>query len=224
MTPDQRLLAYIDNELSPQERARFESDMAIDERLAGEVAKHRGLSARIAAASALVATERPAARPKIVATSTGDTRGQRFGWLGLAGMAASLAVGVALGGLFWPEQGPLANRGGVLTANGDLDRVLTTALAAQNGPIKVGLTFKTKAGHYCRTFQSEPDRLAGVACRDQDHWLARTVTAVSPAPAGAPPTAVTAIPPVVQASVDATIDGAPMDASAERAARDGGWK
>jgi anti-sigma factor RsiW len=217
MTPDQRLLAYIDNELTPDERSLFEADLATDDRLADEVAKHRGLSARIAAAYAPATTERPPARPMIAAGAAIGAGGHRFGWLELAGMAAALAVGVTAGALFWPQPGPLATRGGVLTANGDLDKALTTALAAQGGPIKVGLTFKTKTGHYCRTFQSAPDRLAGVACRDQGHWLARTVTALSP-PVD------TAIPPAVQASVDAIIDGAPMDAPAERAARDRGWK
>lgn len=225
MTPDQRLLAYIDNELPPDERRLFEADMAADERLAGEVAKHRDLSARIAAAYAPAMSEHPPARLKIAAAAANDTGRRRFGWLELAGMAAALVVGVTAGGLFWPEQGPLATRGGALIARGDLDKALTTALAAQQGPIKIGLTFKTKAGHYCRTFQSAPDRLAGVACRDQDHWLARTVTAFSP-PAKAPAfqTAGADIPPAVLASVDATIDGAAMDAPAERAARDRGWK
>lgn len=225
MTPDQRLLAYIDNELTPDERSLFEADLAADDRLAGEVAKHRGLSARIAAAYAPVATESPPARLKIAAGAAILAGGHRFGWLELAGLAAALAVGVTAGALFWPEPGALVTRGGVLIARGDLDKILTTALAAQGGPIKVGLTFKTKAGHYCRTFQSAPDRLAGVACRDQGHWLTRTVTALSPPPATpAGPAADTAIPPAVQASVDAIIDGTPMDASAERATRDRGWK
>ena len=52
MTLDERLLAYVDGELTGEELVKFEAEMAADPRLRDEVDKHRGLNARLAAARA----------------------------------------------------------------------------------------------------------------------------------------------------------------------------
>jgi hypothetical protein len=115
----------------------------------------------------------------------------------------------------------MADRG--LEARGDLERALATQLAADPGVVKVGLTLKTTDGRYCRTFQSTPDRLAGLACREGDDWRIRTLTAWTPPPPAAYRQAASATPPEVLAAVDA-LAAEPLDAPAERAARDHGWK
>jgi hypothetical protein len=112
---------------------------------------------------------------------------------------------------------------GGLAARGDVARALTTGLAADQGPVKVGLTLKTADGRYCRTFQSAPDHLAGLACREGDGWRVRTLAAFAPAPAGAYRQAASDTPPEVLAAVDA-LASEPLDAAAERAARDRGWR
>jgi hypothetical protein len=141
-------------------------------------------------------------------------------------MAACLLVGVLAGRALYPDQGPLATRGGALVARGGLEKALTTQLASQGGGvIKVGLTFKDHDGAWCRTFESAPDRLAGLACRADGRWVARTTSVWTPAAAGPEyRTAGSDTPPAVLAAVDAAIAGAPLDAAAERSARDGGWK
>ena len=239
MTADERLIAYLDNELSVDERALFEADMAKDEWLASEVAKHRGLAARIASAHALALDEPAPSKLKMIGVAGSDRRRGRFSGAGhWIAMAACLVLGMSAGLAYWPLQGvvqppapvaggPLAlGKGGVLTAQGDLDKALTTQLGAQAGPISVSLTFKGRNGRYCRTFQSIPDHLAGVACREaDDHWVAQTTARFMPtAPTADYKTAGSDIPPVILASVEALKAEDPLDAPAERAARDAGWK
>ncbi|HEV2531871.1 MAG TPA: anti-sigma factor, partial [Phenylobacterium sp.] len=140
-----------------------------------------------------------------------------------AAIAASLVVGLVAGRMVLPEQGPLVSANGDLVARGQLASALSTQLAAQPGVVKVGLTLKTADGRYCRTFQSATDRLAGLACRQDGRWVARTVTAWTPAAQGAYRTAGADTPPEVLAAVDA-LAGQPLDATAERVARDKGWR
>jgi hypothetical protein len=102
---------------------------------------------------------------------------------------------------------------------------LTTQLASQTGPIKLGLTFRTAAGRYCRTFQIAADRLAGLACREPGGWTLQATARMAPEQAQAEyRTAGSDTPGAVLAAVDGLIAGDPLDAAAERAARDSGWK
>jgi hypothetical protein len=102
---------------------------------------------------------------------------------------------------------------------------LTSQLASQTGPIKLGLTFRTAAGRYCRTFQSPADRLAGLACREPGGWTLQATARMAPEQVqGEYRTAGSDTAGAVLAAVDGLIAGAPLDAAAERAARDSGWK
>jgi hypothetical protein len=229
MTPDderlERLIAYVDGELGAEEAARFEAHMAADPVLAAEVARHKVLASKVGGAYAPVLDEPIPPQLLTVAAAANDRGGRpRNGLMPWAGMAAALAMGVLAGRAVWPSEGPLAARHGVLVAQGGLEEALTTQLAAQPGAVRVGVSFKTADGRYCRTFESGADRLAGLACRDDGRWVAHTVTAWKPAPATAYRKAGSDIPPEVLASLDALISGAPLDAAAERAARDKGWR
>jgi hypothetical protein len=228
MTLDERLLAYVDGELSGEELKLFEAEIAADPRLKDEVEKHRGLAARLATAYAPVLDEKVPGRLKAAARARtpGAKRGMGLPqWAAMAAcLVAGVAAGVAGGRYAWPEQGAVTARDGVLSASGALETALTTQLASQAGPVKVGLSFKTATGRYCRTFESAADRLAGLACREPDGWAIQTTTVVSPKATPAYRTAASATPPAVLAAVDGLIAGVPLDAAAERAARDKGWK
>jgi hypothetical protein len=113
---------------------------------------------------------------------------------------------------------------GQIVAQGALARALDGQLAADQGAIRIGISFKTADGRYCRTFQSAPDRLAGLACRGDGRWIVRTVTASAPTAEAAYRTAGDETPPEVLAAVDQALAGEPLDAKAERAARDHGWR
>ena len=229
MTPDQkfreRIIAFVDGELAPAERAGFEAELAADPALAADVARHRALAARVGAAYAPVLDEAIPPQLLAVAAAANDRVvrpgvGRLTPW---AVIAASLAVGVIVGRLAVPEQAPLVARDGALVAHGQLASALSTKLAAEPGVVKVGLTLKTPDGGYCRTFQSAADHLAGLACRQDGQWVARTVTAWRRTAESAYRTAGSDTPPEVLAAVDG-LGGQPLDAVAERAARDRGWR
>jgi hypothetical protein len=225
MSREETLIAYVDGELDAAERARFEREIAADAELARTVERHRLLAARLAGAYAPVLDEPVPAPLMAVATAANDRGTDRARSLApWAAVAAALVVGVLVGRAVWPAGGPIAATAQGLEARGGLAQALTARLAADAGPVKVGLTLKTADGGYCRTFQSAPDRLAGLACRAGDRWRVRTLTAwAPPAAAAAYRQAGSDTPPEVLAAVDA-LAAQPLDAPAERAARDHGWR
>lgn len=220
----ERLIAYVDGELSAQDRAAFEADIARDPALAREAARHRALAQDVTAAYAPVLDEPLPPQLLAVAGAANDRgrpgRGRLLPW---AAMAASLVVGVLAGRAVWPQPGALIAKDGGLEARGRLAAALTTQLASQPGVVKVGLSVKADDGRYCRTFQSALDGLAGLACRRDGRWVARTVTTWRPGAESPYRTAGSETPPEILAAVDA-LNGEPLDATAERAARDRGWR
>lgn len=221
MSREERLIAYVDGELSAAERVTFEAELAADPRLAAQVEQQRRLRERIAAAYAPVIEEPLPDRLLMAALAANDRRGFRpMHW---AAVAASLVAGVLVGLAAPDDRGGLTVRDGVVTARADLAEALDERLASETAPIRVGLSFRDAQGAYCRTFQSAPDRVAGVACREDGRWVARTTTAWSARHTPEYRTAGADIPPAVLASVDEMIAGDPLDAAAERAARARNW-
>jgi len=224
MTADERLIAYVDGELGAQDRAAFEAEMASDPALAAKVARHRRLAGQVFGAYAPVLAEPVPPQLVALASAANDGAPRRLGLPQWAAMAACLVVGVLGGRAFWPDNAPLASRGGQLFARGALAKALTTQLASEPGAVRIGLSFRSGDGRYCRTFASASDRLAGLACRQGGSWVAQVATAWSPQASADYRTAASATPPAVLAAVDAMIAGEALDARAERAARDQGWK
>lgn len=226
MTRDERLVAYADGELSGEQLAQFEAELAADPGLAQAVEGHRALARRLSAAYAPVLDEPVPSRLTSAVRQQPVARRGPPQWAAMAAcLVAGVAAGVGLARFSGPQPGPLLARDGVLTAAGPLETALTAQLAAQTGPIKLGLTFKTSAGRYCRTFQSPEDRLAGLACREPGGWTLQATARMAPQQAqGEYRTAGSETPGAVLAAVDSLIAGAPLDAAAERAARDSGWK
>lgn len=224
MDRDQRVGAYVDGELAPDERLRFEAEMAADPDLARQVDRQTGLRARLAAAFDPVLAEPMPAALERAARKTAPARLRLPCSPQTAGtIAACLVAGVLLGRATLPG-GPVRTEAGALVARGALAQTLDQGLAADAGPIRVGLSFRTAEGDYCRTFQSAQDRLAGLACNRNGRWVAETLAAWRPEGAGAYRTASAETPPEVLAAVDRLIAGDPLDAGAEAAARKRGWR
>ena len=221
--PTERLIAYLDGELDPQARAAFEAAMAADPELAARVEAHRELGASLSAAFDPVLAEPVPLRLTLAAQAANDPAPSRFRAPQWAAMAACLVAGVLVGRLALTDRGPLTQTAGGLAARGELAQALSTGLAADAGPIRVGLTFRDQQGRYCRTFQSRPDALAGLACRQDGRWAMRATAAWAPAQSPDYRTAGSETPPAILAAVDQLRAGDPLDAPAERAARDGGW-
>jgi anti-sigma factor RsiW len=153
-------------------------------------------------------------------------------WVETGAMAASLVAGAVIAYVVMnsPSAERIGTRGGELVAQGDLEQALSNQLAGdQSGdaPVQIGVSFKSKAGDHCRTFVvREQSPLGGLACRQGDAWRVQVVAAAnaSAGEGGGYRPASADMPAAVITVVEQQINGEPLDASAEAAARSRGWK
>lgn len=252
MTPidDDILQAYVDGELDASDAARIEAALAHDAVLARRVEQVRAVRAQLRAAfdpvldepvparlsallqppSAQAAT--PATSPVMPAGGHGATRrrtAHRRWFVPGAALAASVAL-LAVALWWWQPGGDLVRvQGGQSFAAGALTHALDEALASEpkaNAPVAIGLSFRSSDGHICRTFVLRtPPARAGLACHESAGWALPVLSAVAlPQDGGELRQAASALPPEVQAAVDARLRGNVFDAPQERAARDAGWR
>lgn len=230
MTEDPDFYAWLDGELAEPEASAMAAKIAADPELAAFAAQHRALGVRLQASFAAVSDApvpprlEAAARPRPAeVVDLAAARARRRGW-GLAGLAvaASLAFGVVLGGslrggddLFRDRQGELAATGPLAAA---LDRQL--ASAGDQAGIRIGLTFKDRAGRYCRTFSAGAQ--SGLACRSGDDWRIEGV--VRGAADSTDYRMAAGSDPALGALVDSWIAGDPLDADEEAKLVARGWR
>ncbi|OHC43953.1 MAG: hypothetical protein A2211_15685 [Rhodanobacter sp. RIFOXYA1_FULL_67_6] len=248
---DDTLQAYVDGELDAASAARIDAALAHDAVLARRAQQALDLRAQVRAAfdpvldepvparlSALL--QPPSAQTAIPAvpqvmpaggrgTGTTRRRATRRWLVPGAALAASVAL-LAVALWWWQPGGDLVRmQGGQSFAAGDLTRALDETLASEpkaNAPVAIGLSFRSTDGRICRTFvlRSPPAR-AGLACRSDAGWALPVLSAVAtPEGGGELRQAASALPPAVQAAVDARLRGNVFDARQERAARDAGWR
>jgi hypothetical protein len=245
---EETLMAYADNELDSQTRSAVEAAMANDPEIARRIAQHKALRGRLKATFDKVLDEPPPQR--LVDTARGvpavrregnviplrRKRSERTAWPQWATMAASLVIGVIIGQVLLraPTSGaPVVSRNGQVLANGTLAQALSDQLASTqtpDAPVKIGVSFKSKTGEYCRTFAMHaPTTLAGLACRDHSDWR---VQVLAQNPQSEPNSARSGtayrqagseMPRSVLQAVDENIAGDPLDARAEALARDVRW-
>lgn len=232
MTEDPEFFMWLDGELDPQAAAAMAAKVAADPALVAQADAHRALSARLRAAFDPIAAE-PV--PDAVASAgqsaevidfaaARDRRFWRTSWgLQAAAMAASLAIGLVVGGNLLATGGPVVADHGQLVASKALSQALDVRLAsapADEGA-RIGLTFRDHSGHYCRSFTD--GSASGLACRRDGQWRIRGMFQASEGQSGdyrmaaGPDTQLMAL-------VDAAMAGAPLDAAGERTAVKAGWK
>lgn len=240
---DEILMAYADGELSEPQRSEVEAAVRADPALASIVDRHRALRRDVSAAFAGVLDEplparlQPPATGKVLsfeAARNARARTQAAApvlkrtWPRWAALAATLVVGV-LAGSVWLDGGQgdggfvSADAGGRLTARGELAGALSRQLASEAAPgsaVRIGVSFATRDGGYCRSFSV--GARAGLACRDGEAWRVPVLTETAAA-AGEYRQAASA-PQAVLEAIDERITGTTLDAAAERAARERGWK
>jgi Predicted transmembrane transcriptional regulator (anti-sigma factor) len=246
---DNTLQAYVDGELDAAGTARIDAALAHDDLLRRRVQQSCALRAQLKAAfdpvldepvpARLSALLQPApSQASIPATpisrfsgrrgfGAGRRRASRRWWMPVAAATASLAV---LAVTLWWHAGD-----GLVRMHDDrqyaaalLSDALDQALASEPDPrasISIGLSFRSTDGRICRTFidRSKPT-IAGLACHDDAGWWLPVLSADRKPESGELRQAASAIPPAVQAAVDARIRGEAFDAQQERAARDAGWR
>ncbi len=227
---DEQLMALVDGECSPEERAAIEATIAADAELSRRYAAQRAVRDRLRGCFDAV-LEEPVPQRLLDAASRGRFR--RFRLVPLAA-AASLVAGMILGPFLFKLSGAtpqIAFREGRMTADGALAQALSQNLAADqspSAPLRVGVSFVSKTGQYCRTFvdRREHGSIAGLACRDADSWRLNVLESVPARQAdrGTYSQAATSMSQSVLQASEALMDGEPLDAAGEATARAHGWE
>ncbi len=240
---EETLMAYADNELDAKTRSAVEAAMATDPDVARRVARHKALRGRLRTAFDKILDEPPPQRLIDAARGVPAVRREgnviplrrkappRRAWPQWMSLAASLVIGVLIGQALLRGSGapgPITARDGKLLASGVLAQALSEQLVSTQKddlPVRIGVSFKSKDGDYCRTFSlRESTTLAGVACRENDAWQVQTLAqSEAPAAAGAYRQAASEMPRSVMQAVEDTIAGEPLDAHAENLARAKNW-
>lgn len=242
------LMAFADGALEPDDAARVAAAVAADPALQAQLERHRALRAQLASAFDDVLDEpvparlQAAARGRsvdagvsdieVAATRRAARAPRRWAWPEWGAMAASLLLGIVVAQWLPDRDGVrdsmlAAGADGRLHAHAHLAAALDTQLASAPvaGPVAVGVSFRAADGGFCRSFVVRRGRaLAGLACRDRDGWQVPVVVEATAAASGELRQASTPLPAAVLAEMDARIQGEPLDAASERAARDAGWR
>ena len=240
---DETLMAYADGELEPAQRAAIEAAMAEDPDLARRVAQQRALRTKLTTAFGKVLDQPVPERLETAArggAKAAPGRGNvlRFParaarapsppwrareWIA---MAASLLLGVFLSWrLLSPDAGVFEAGNGGLLARGELARALDHQLASEqrgDEPVSIGLTFRSREGNYCRSFLLRSAQTAGLACRAGSGWQV-AATDSSAAPQGDMQQAGSALTPSILRTIESRMEGAALDAEAERSAQQAAW-
>ena len=243
--PDEVLMAYAQGRLDAATRGELEQAMRADPLLAARVARYRAQRANVGGSFGTVIDDKPrraVPQGKVVQLDSVRAARQHFQpppeprrrwqWQRVAALVASLVVG-ALTGVFFgyralytpPSTGLVDVRGGDLLAQGTLAMALSQQLAASqpaDGQVRIGISFLTKDGGYCRSFAVGSS--AGLACRSGESWTIPVLAQSAPGEAGSYRQAGSEMPQPVLEAVEQRIDGVALDAAGEQAARQRGWR
>jgi hypothetical protein len=240
------LSAFIDGELDATERAQVAVLVDSDPKLKAYIAEQEQLRATLHAAFAHVIAEPIPERLLVTAADTPVSFRVRLRrWLGAAGarqksstgrfvvpaltMALGLIVGVGV------ERTSLSTNDfatspstGAIVARAELAQTLDQRLASeeQRGAARIGVTFRDKAGALCRSFEviSNGATTDGFACHHDGDWQVGALISAPPSGTNSTYTlAGSSMPDSVRDAIAAHMEGAPLDAAAERRARDQGW-
>ena len=253
---DETLIAYADGELDEDTRRAIEAAMRRDSSLARRVARLHARGGALFAEQAAPQRARRATvvqlatvRARRAATQQAARKAgkRRWGWLEWSMLTLVMVLGLAAGrfGLaYWqPSWQPawlatpvaatplLASRNGMLLAQGRLNTVLSQHMggaAPSEGDVRVGLSFVSNEGGYCRTFTlvGLNQDLVGLACRASDEWrIPVLVQNARPLPQmGTYRQAGTEVPTALLEAIDQRIAGGMLDTRGELEALRREWR
>jgi hypothetical protein len=255
---DETLIAYADGELDEETRHAVEAAMRHDSSLARRVARLRaardeGVYADQRNPSALRArqganvVQLAAVRAQRLAAQQAVRKAarRRWSWLEWSALALVMVLGLAAGkfglakwqpdwfsGEVAPPPTEVASRNGWLLAQGKLATALSQQLggAAQaEGEVRVGLSFLSNEGTYCRSFTlvGMTQDLVGIACRASEEWrIPVLVQNPRPLPAagGGYRRVGTEMPTALLEAIDQRIVGGMLDTRAELEALRRNWQ
>jgi hypothetical protein len=201
---DAQIYAYVDGELDAQTAARLEVDSRGDAALAARISRQLQLRTRLRAefdpvvsepvpqrlSVALAGPKPGAAVTPIGAARKDGGRAARAAWSlrEWTAVAAMLAVGVFVGMFASRDTGdlPFETAEGRLVAADYLDTALSTQLAGaapQDAAARIGMSFRTVGGEYCRTFTLQTGA-GGLACRRDARWSVELLDGAAAQPGG----------------------------------------
>lgn len=231
----EELAAFADGQLSGEREAQVAAAVAANPSLMEEVGKHRALKAMLEGHFEPIAEEpvpehlaamlHPAAGTEApaevvdfaAAKERHDKKSKipRWGWVAGPALAASLAIAVFL---------PRSGEGPEGYADAELASVLDQTLAAEqkrDADTRILLSFRNYDAEFCRAFSGSEG--GGIACRDEAGWKLEALGKGSETSkteyrmAGAGDGEILAIAQELTA-------GPALDAEAEAAAREAGWR
>lgn len=235
---DEDLMAYADGELDGPQREQIRDAINRDPQIARRVASHQALKDRLRNHFEPV-LEEPLPERLLVAARSRSThsksnvvplRGHRghvrpqSRWLALAASFILGALALQFGASLLRSDF-ITERDGQILAAGHLREALSNQLAAAQTPssaVQIGVSFLSRTGHYCRTFQLR--ELGGLACNQAGSWKLEVLARGSHADGRAYRPAASSLPPAVLQAVTDTISGEPLDANAEAGARARKWR
>ena len=217
----EELAAFADGELDAAREAEVAEAVAADPELRAQVDGHRALKAALGAHFAPILEaplpERltaPLQRQEaeiIDFAAVRNRRIARWSWIAAPALAAALALAV-----FMPR-GEDGYATGALA--GTLDSQLVAAQAV-DAPTRILLSFRDKAGSYCRAFAGEAQ--SGIACRDAKGWRLVTEGEGAAAQTGEYRMAGASAAEVLERA-QAMAAGPALDAAQEQVAKVRGW-
>lgn len=244
MIPEEQLAAYVDGALDDAARAELERVLASDPAATARVAALRARVAQLRAAYAGVLAE-PVPERLVAAvrrggaspTSLDEARARRaarvprrWAWREWGAVAAAVFLGVIVGErlAMAPAGVPWQSTPGGLVASGPLAAALGTQLAGDpaGGTVRIGISYRAKGGGLCRSFTlASAGGLAGTACHRDGAWILQALAQPSASqPGGDYQLAASGLPPALALLVEGQIEGEPLDAAGEAAARQRGWR
>lgn len=254
---EQTLIAFVDGELDETTRRAVEDALRADDALAARVARLRmqrgerserngqfGAQPTQRRRHAATVVQLAAVRASRVASAAAAKKARQhsWGWQEWGALTLALALGVAAGkfGLArwqpaWlgepPPPSTVASRDGLLLAQGRLAWALNQQMggaAPVENEVRVGLSFLSNEGTYCRTFTlaGGSQDLSGIACRASDEWrIPVLVQNVRPLPQMGNYRGNSAeMPTALLEAIDQRIVGGMLDARAELEALRRGWQ
>jgi len=228
------LFAYVDGELDAAQRARVETAVARDPELAAMLARQQYLKTRLQSGFDAVLDEpvperllhavaAPASAQVVELRAVRQSRaaraGSRWSWREWGAVAATLVIGLLVGMNLQRGvgRGSLIAGSGGLMASGALADALTGQPAGPVGAeASIGLSIRTSAGEYCRSFSLQSGS-AGLACRRDHRWMVDVLE--SGQPASTPESfrqAGSSMPQALRAAIESRMTGEPLTEAQEQ--------